>query len=475
MPISTPDKIITPWATSGLKDDIPENADPINGRAGFDLGFPPINMIPKTAGGIPPFGQDFNGIFFDVTQALQFLQAGGSFPYEGAWDAAVGGYPVGALVSRTDNQGLWRNTVANNLTDPEAGGAGWQPEGSGATSVTMTSSNLTLTPLQAAAGMIIITGTLTANLQLIFPGYVKQWLVVNNASGSFTVNCKTASGSGVTVAAGSMAQIYGDGVNIYSTQDSQQLPPGYFSGFTLGNNSGAPNTTVDVGAGTARSSDNTVDITLTGTLRGILQSSGAWAAGDNQNKLDAGARANNTWYHVFAIRRTSDGAGDILFSLSATAPTMPVGYAGVRRIGSIRTDGSGNILAFLNAGRWFYYATLIQDVAASGVASPGTINLTLRVPTGVRVEARLNAMIRGENCALYIRPVGTNAPTLAGSGIGTGWIAGIGQNADGSTLESMSAQVDVITDTSGQVVLQNFAGAGNNAYVVTTTAYRELF
>ncbi len=214
MPISAPDKIITPWATSGLREDIPENADPVNGRAGFDIGFPPINMTPKTAGGIPPFGQDFNGIFFDVTQAIQFLQAGGSFPYDNTWATAVGGYPIGALVSRTDNQGLWRNTVANNLTDPEAGGAGWQPEGSGATSITMTSSNVTLTPLQAAAGMVIISGTLTANLQLIFPEYVKQWLVLNNTSGAFSITCKTASGTGVAATKSSSTLIYGDGTNI---------------------------------------------------------------------------------------------------------------------------------------------------------------------------------------------------------------------------------------------------------------------
>ena len=131
MPISAPDKIITPWATSGLKATIPETADPVLGRAGYDQGFPAINMTPKTAGGIPPFGQDFNGIFLDVTKALQFMQAGGTFPYDSTWATEVGGYPAGALVSRTDNQGLWRNTVANNLTDPEAGGAGWQPEGSG--------------------------------------------------------------------------------------------------------------------------------------------------------------------------------------------------------------------------------------------------------------------------------------------------------------------------------------------------------
>ncbi len=247
MPISTPDNIITPWATSGLKDDIPENADPINGRAGFDLGFPPINLTPKTAGGIPPFGQDFNGIFFDVTQALQFLQAGGSFPYDGTWATAVGGYPIGALVSRTDNQGLWRNTVANNLTDPEAGGAGWQPEGSGATSITMTSSNVTLTPLQAAAGMIIISGTLTANLQLIFPEYVKQWLVINNTSGAFSITCKTASGAGVTAAQSSSTLIHGDGTRIGASAQTgfdylNTLRIDVASSSTINLNVAAPNT-----------------------------------------------------------------------------------------------------------------------------------------------------------------------------------------------------------------------------------------
>lgn len=217
MPISTPSQIVTPWAESGLKNAIPQNADPINGLAGFDQGFPAINMVPKTAGGIPPFGQDFNGIFYDLTVAMQYLQAGGSFPYDGAWAAAVGGYPVGALVSRTDNQGLWRNTVANNVTDPEAGGAGWQPEGSGATTVAMSSSNVTLTALEASRGIIIISGTLTADLQLIFPTYVKQWLVVNNATGAFTVTCKTASGTGVISSSGISVLVYGDGVNIYDS------------------------------------------------------------------------------------------------------------------------------------------------------------------------------------------------------------------------------------------------------------------
>ena len=214
MPISTPTQITVPFATSGLKNAIPAASDPVKGNAGYDQGFTAINMTPRTAGGIAPFGQDFNGIFFDISSALQFLEAGGGFPYSSAFAAAVGGYPLGALVSRTDGSGLWRNTVANNTTDPEAFGAGWQPEDAGSTTVTMTNANVTLTALQAARATITISGTLTANVQLIFPAYQKQWLVVNAATGAFTVTCKTSAGGGVPIATSSNLSIFGDGTNI---------------------------------------------------------------------------------------------------------------------------------------------------------------------------------------------------------------------------------------------------------------------
>ena len=36
--------------------------------------------------------------------------------------------------------------------------------------------------------------------------------------------------------------------------------------------------------------------------------------------------ANDTWYHVWLIKRADTGVVDALFSLSATAPTMPANY-----------------------------------------------------------------------------------------------------------------------------------------------------
>ncbi len=340
MPISAPDKIITPWATSGLREDIPQNADPVNGRAGFDVGFPPINMTPKTAGGIPPFGQDFNGIFFDVTQAIQFLQAGGSFPYDGAWAEAVGGYPIGALVSRTDNQGMWRNTVANNLTDPESGGAGWQPEGSGATSITMASSNVTLTPLQSAADIIIITGTLTANLQLIFPQYVKQWLVVNNATGAYTVNCRTSAGSGVTVSTGASSQIYGDGTNILQSQRAVSTDGIRGSYQNLSVSATGLNATVSITAA-AICVKNAANEQI--VLNAVSESCNLLASG--AGGLDAGSLAANTWYALYLIYNPTTSDVSSVASLSFLAPTLPSGYSHWAFIEAVRSNAGATLVS----------------------------------------------------------------------------------------------------------------------------------
>lgn len=218
MSLSAPNKLTVPFANSGTKNTIPV-ASQIGitaGSASYTDGFPPLTMTPVASGGVPPFGQDFNGIFYAVTSALQWLQAGAGYAYDNTFATAVGGYPLNALVQRSDGQGLWRNTSANNTVDPEsATTSGWLPLSNNATaSITMTSSNVTLTSLQSGAGIIYLSGILTANLNLVFPTWSKEWLVVNACTGSFSVTCKTASGTGVAINTGSNLLVYGDGTNI---------------------------------------------------------------------------------------------------------------------------------------------------------------------------------------------------------------------------------------------------------------------
>lgn len=125
MPISQPPLIEVPFAESGLKNAIPANANNVTGNAGFDLGFPPINLTAIAAGGIPPYGQDMNGILYDITKNIQFQQTGTPTVYDPAFAAAITGYPEGAKLLKADGSGWWINTLSGNTSDPDLGGANW--------------------------------------------------------------------------------------------------------------------------------------------------------------------------------------------------------------------------------------------------------------------------------------------------------------------------------------------------------------
>lgn len=120
-----PKKIITPWAESGIKNSIPESSDNITGKAGFDKGFPERTMLPKSSGGIPPSGSDFNGIFYEVTNILRYMQAGGQPTFDAALATAIGGYPKGAMVLGSDGVTLWQNQIESNFVDPDIDPSNW--------------------------------------------------------------------------------------------------------------------------------------------------------------------------------------------------------------------------------------------------------------------------------------------------------------------------------------------------------------
>lgn len=123
--ITEPSKFVTPFAESGLKNTIPPASNNTTGKAGFDKGFPERTMLPKASGGIPPSGMDFNGILYDITSAVRYMQSGGRPTYDAAFAAAIGGYPSGAVLIGDDGVSVFQNAVAGNEADPNSGGAGW--------------------------------------------------------------------------------------------------------------------------------------------------------------------------------------------------------------------------------------------------------------------------------------------------------------------------------------------------------------
>ncbi|KVN25644.1 hypothetical protein WJ63_16065 [Burkholderia pyrrocinia] len=215
-----------PFATNGTKNAIPE-ASQIGitpGAASLNDGFPPLTFTPITAGGIPPAGADFNGVLNLITQSIRWAHAGGRYAFSSTFsaDANVGGYPAGAVLMSADQQGSWLSLNDNNTDNPDTGaGTKWVPSHAyGITAVTgLASSNVTLTPAQAMKAKITLAGTLTANVQIIFPTWTRDWTVVNNTTGAFTVTAKTASGTGIVLAAGQQ-RITGDGTNIVQPAES---------------------------------------------------------------------------------------------------------------------------------------------------------------------------------------------------------------------------------------------------------------
>lgn len=125
-----PAKFPLPWASSAAPPYIrpiplASQIGIVAGAASLTDGFVPLNFQPLSAGGVPPWGADFNGIMHQVTQWSRWLNAGGTVKYDGTFSGQIGGYPKGAVIQASDESGFWQSIADNNATNPDTGGDGW--------------------------------------------------------------------------------------------------------------------------------------------------------------------------------------------------------------------------------------------------------------------------------------------------------------------------------------------------------------
>ena len=124
-----PSKFPIPFANAadpGYIRDIPVTPTGTIGQASLHLGFPPANFVPMSGGGVPPFGQDMNGVLYQSTAWNRWQATGGFPPYDATWQTAIGGYPKGSCVASLVQFGLvWLSLAEDNITNPDNGGAGW--------------------------------------------------------------------------------------------------------------------------------------------------------------------------------------------------------------------------------------------------------------------------------------------------------------------------------------------------------------
>lgn len=225
-----PARIKIPFASTGAKNTIPEvstGSMVSDGLAAMDSGFPSTTLTPRSAGGVPPHGEDMNGILNAITSKLQASDAGARYPFDATFATAIGGYPNGAVVMSSDLAGEWINTTDANSTNPEGTATtstGWVPLNfAGASAVSISTANVTMTCLAAARPVIILNGALTANRFLYVPNWAKHWTIINNCTGAFSVIVSTVSGvATAAIPSSTIANVYcGGSLTITKLQSTQ--------------------------------------------------------------------------------------------------------------------------------------------------------------------------------------------------------------------------------------------------------------
>lgn len=175
-----------------------------------------------------------------------------------------------------------------------------------------------------------------------------------------------------------------------------------------------------------------------------------WVAGDDAGGFPSGLTlAIDTWYHIGIVDKT-DGTIDAGFDTSPVFTNLLTDTGGTRyrRLGSVLTDGTSNIVAFTHAGPYWFWNNPPFDV---NVTNQGTSALTrtLQVPPDFNVMALLNVAIQhaGDTLHVYFRfpSVDDEASSAAAAPL-----CQVGHTT-GSTGERSIAMVQVMTDTAKQI------------------------
>jgi hypothetical protein len=232
--------------------------------------------------------------------------------------------------------------------------------------------------------------------------------------------------------------------------DALPFPKSHIAGLILSRGTA---TRIDVSAGECRGSDDDENIVLAAFTK---LTSATWTSGTGNGGLSSSltAVANDTWYHVHAIMVS--GSADVGIDTSVTAANLVADHSATayRRIGSFLTNGSAEIIAFLQIGDEFYWDVPVQDYSTGGSTSP-TLH-TLSTPLGLKVRPLHNHIMESTTTTL-IHSLVTDPDQTA-----TGPSATVRTVSTRGTGEYNSVPILVYTDTSGQIRSEQSSTTGLN-------------
>jgi hypothetical protein len=258
---------------------------------------------------------------------------------------------------------------------------------------------------------------------------------------------------------------FGSGANL--TGVASGMPRGYLSGLTLSNNTSDSEHDIDIAVGEARDTADGVDLTISSTFTKKIDAT--WASGSgNGGMADGVSLSADTWYHVYLVELDAGGT-DAGFDTATNAANL-VATSGVasayRRIGSVLTDSSSNILGFTQFQDEFIFDSQIVNVNGSSLGTSRVLQ-TVSTPTGFEVRAILGLLgiVAGSNNAVRIT---LTHPNVTDATPASNIVNNAGENSSNNNGTWASGTHIVRTDTASRVAFrQDF----NSTVYINTNGY----
>ena len=245
------------------------------------------------------------------------------------------------------------------------------------------------------------------------------------------------------------------------------LPRGYLSGLGLSNNSSDTEHDIDIAVGEARDTADGVDLTIASTFTKKIDAT--WASGSGNGGMANGVSlSGDTWYHVYLVELDAGGT-DAGFDTSTTAANL-VATSGVasayRRIGSVLTDSSSNILNFTQFQNEFIYDAQINNVNGSALGTSRVLQ-AVSAPLGFETQAILGLLgvVSGSNSGVRIT---LTHPNVTDATPASANVNNAGENSSNNNGTWAAGTHIVRTNTSSQVAFrQDF----NSTVYINTNGY----
>jgi len=226
------------------------------------------------------------------------------------------------------------------------------------TTITVSSVDVTLTQAdgssdQSRSAFLDISGTLTGNVNVLIPALSKGYDIRNSTSGSFTVNMKTATGSGRVIPQGQIIGVVCDGVSVRDVE-------------AAGIKSTSSQINVSVGT-------SLIDVKVPMAVSGTVSITGGLVVSSTASMAAATFSSNITMNAESEVRfADADSSHYIALQAPATV-TANVTYTLPRNDGIagqvLKTDGSGT-LSFTSFGspRSYLSGYGMTPVSSTGIS-----------------------------------------------------------------------------------------------------------